>query len=289
MKKTFTLAIAFLTAAALAFCQAPIVKTTLSSNVAAGDTQVCVASATSITTPSLPTGTPGSILIVDKEALQVTAAGVSSTCFMVKRGVLGTAGRAHASGQKVWVTAVTSSSGDPSRPVSSSNLLGPGAMTGIYSPFSFYSTIGTLPIAATAKTYVAGTFYYGELLVHATTLITGVCIKNGATVGTDKLIYALFDHVGNGIANTALAGTTSAGATQFQCIDFTAPVVLFGPNTYFVGTQANGTTDNFGALAAGSVPSGYPTGSKTGTFGTIPVITVPSTFTADVGPQAFLY
>src|ERR1700693_4611120 len=52
--------------------------------------QFCLASATGVVLPSLSGGTSGSILFVDKEGAQVTGQGNSTTCFLVKRGVLGT-------------------------------------------------------------------------------------------------------------------------------------------------------------------------------------------------------
>lgn len=102
----------------VAFGQATTTSTTLSVAVTANtNTQWCLASATGVVTPSLSSGTAGSILGVDREFAQVTNSGTSSTCFQVKRGQLGsTASASHSSGATVWVGAPSAGSGDPSRP-----------------------------------------------------------------------------------------------------------------------------------------------------------------------------
>lgn len=92
-------------------------STTLSAAIVAGTTtQWCVASATNINITSI--SQTGSYLVTDKEAVQVTTAGASTTCFNVKRGQLGSAPTAHLSGRKVWVANVATGSGDSSRPFS---------------------------------------------------------------------------------------------------------------------------------------------------------------------------
>ena len=66
-------------------------------------------------------------------------------------------------------------------------------------------------------------------------------------------------------------------------------IAIPGPAQYFIGTQANGTTDNFQAYATGGAHANYPTGSQAGTFGTTANIApVPTTFTASKGPLMML-
>jgi hypothetical protein len=97
--------------------QVDTTSTTLSAVLTASPTgQVCVASATNVNVPSVSQA--GSILVFDKEADQVLAAGSSTTCFVVSRGFNGSAVTAHLSGRKVWVTNVALGSGDSSRPFS---------------------------------------------------------------------------------------------------------------------------------------------------------------------------
>lgn len=95
-------------------------KTTLSSAIVANSTtQWCVASSTGIVLPSLAGNTVGSYLVTDKEAAQVIGAGASTTCFVVKRGQLGSSSSvSHISGRTVWVGNVATGSGDNSRPFS---------------------------------------------------------------------------------------------------------------------------------------------------------------------------
>ena len=43
---------------------------------------------------------------------------------------------------------------------------------------------------------------------------------------------------------------------------------MAGPGLYFIGLQSNGTTDTF--MAFGNAVEKFPTGTQSGTFGTIP-------------------
>jgi hypothetical protein len=277
MKKLIQKLMLILLGIGAAYAQSPLSSTTLSG-------------AANIVTPSLAGGNLGSILLVDAEAIQVTAAGLSSTCFNVKRGLFATSqsnsAKNHASGQTVWVFGITISTGDPSRPISTAEFLSQKP----YQPFYLAATPTLVGGAAsTSVSDVAGKIWYDALEVDFNSVFTGACVNNGATVGTDKWIMALYDSTGALIANTALAGTTTAGANQFQCIAFTSPVALLGPAEYFVALQGNGTTDNFKAYATGGAQTSYPTGSQTGTFGTLPAITVTNSFTTAVGPVATLF
>lgn len=135
---------------------------------------------------------------------------------------------------------------------------------------------------------VAGTLYYSQIFLPANKTLTGVAVLNGTTVGTDKLIGALYDSEGTLVANSALAGATGSGADSFQELAFTSTYDAVGPRTYFVALQVNGTTHQNQRMAA-STPLCW-TGSATGTFGTLPAsITPPTTFTADKGPIAYVY
>jgi hypothetical protein len=119
---------------------------------------------------------------------------------------------------------------------------------------------------------------------------TGACDLNG-TVGTDKVIYALWDSAGNLLATTALAGTNTATNSKYQCIAWVTPVNITGPGTYYIGLQGNGTADTFQAYATGGAPPNYATGVQTGgAFGTIlPLATPSTTFTTAIGPLMIVY
>lgn len=108
----------FLLAVLPAFCQLTTPSTTLSTAVPlSGTTQWCVASASSVIVPNTSTGANGSYFLVDREVAQVTGAGISSTCFKVRRGQMGTSASAsHTAASKVWIGQPATSSGDPSRP-----------------------------------------------------------------------------------------------------------------------------------------------------------------------------
>ena len=151
--------------------------------------------------------------------------------------------------------------------------LGSAALTG-------YETNGVASIA--------GQIYMTEIFVPYKQTWTGAGILNGTTVGTDKAIVALYGTNGALLANSAVAGTTTAGASVFQNIAFTAPITLV-PGRYFIAVQLNGTTDTLRHLLAanGSVAC---TSSTAGAFGTVPsTMTAPTTFTTAVGVITQLY
>jgi hypothetical protein len=138
----------------------------------------------------------------------------------------------------------------------------------------------------TSAVHVAGTWYRAEIQVREGMVAAGIGVLNGATVGTDNLLVALYDTNGNLLANSA--PVLSAGANAFQNVAFTAPVSLI-PGRYFVAVQCNGTTATTRRQAAAN-GGNTMTQSATGTFAVIPAsFTPPTTFTADVGPIAWLY
>lgn len=81
--------------------QTTVTSTTLSANIAANLNQFTVAAATGIVAPTATT--PGSVLLVDKEAMRVT--GLSGTRVSAVRGTNGTVAVAHRSGAVVWLGA----------------------------------------------------------------------------------------------------------------------------------------------------------------------------------------
>lgn len=151
--------------------------------------------------------------------------------------------------------------------------------------------IGSVAYASlgTNTTPVAGTWYCMDVRVFGNyTAMSGLGFLNGATVGTDKLIFALYDSTGRLVANTDTAGTTSSGASAAQEIAFTSQVAL-QPGIYWTCEQANGTTTRLRTVAASTFLDKLA-GSFTGTFGTVPAtITPPTTFTADTGPFGYIY
>lgn len=119
--------------------------------------------------------------------------------------------------------------------------------------------------------------------------LTGVGVLNAATCGTNKWIVAIFDSSGNPLANSATAGTLCSGTSAYQKVAFTAPYVITGPRTLWIGVYADGATDRYYAVPTTGQADGLA-GTVTGqTFGTVAAVTLPTTFTADKGPVAYVY
>lgn len=163
---------------------------------------------------------------------------------------------------------------------------------GDFSPNRLMSNIPIGPVAygslGTSAVHVAGSLYVSEIYIPRTKRLTGIGILNGATVGTDNLIVALYDGKGVKLVNSALAGVLSAGANAFQEIPFTATYELMNDGKYHIVVQCNGTTATTRRIAA----STYLNRASiiAGSFGTLPgAITVPTTITADAGPIGYVY
>ena len=149
-------------------------------------------------------------------------------------------------------------------------------------PILAFASLGTSAV------HVAGTWYRSEIYVPHLAQWTGINVLNGATVGTDNILVALYDTNGVLITNSAVAGALSAGANAFQSLAFLTQPIL-NPGRYFIAVQCNGTTATTRKWAAAN-GGNQMTQSATGTFGTVPAsFTPPTTFTADVGPIAALY
>lgn len=148
--------------------------------------------------------------------------------------------------------------------------------------FPGVATEGTLSVG------VVGTTFVTQISIPYAVTLTGIAVLNGTTIGTDKYILALFNSSGTIIANTALAGVLTAGASAYQQVPFTATKVV-APGTYWVALYKNGVVDNFYAVPSIGQVGGLA-GSVTGqTFGTIASLVLPTTFTADKGPVAYVY
>lgn len=145
-----------------------------------------------------------------------------------------------------------------------------------------YGSLGT------NTTPVAGTVYVSSFQLPVDMVdATGIACMNGGTAATDKLLYSIYDADGVLVANTAVAGTVATGTDSFQALAFTA-VADLNAGSYFLGWQTNGTTTRFRTVATATY-IGIASGSATGTFGTLPAITAPTTFTADKAPICYVY
>lgn len=145
-----------------------------------------------------------------------------------------------------------------------------------------------LTAAGASSVHVAGTMNISEIYIPHWNTWKGAAVLNGTVVGTDNMLVALYSSSGALLANSAVAGTLSAGASTFQNRDFLTPVTL-APGRYFIGVQSNGTTATSNKFVAANGVNVLTT-SVAGTFGTVPAtITVPTTFTTAVGCVAQLY
>jgi hypothetical protein len=124
---------------------------------------------------------------------------------------------------------------------------------------------------------------------------TGAGVLNGTVVGTDTLVAWLFNSEGDMLAYSAIAGTTSAGASVFQKLPFTAPITL-SPGRYFVGIQASGATATirhvlaaFGAEPRSGIVAATASFAASLTALQAAAITVPTTFTTAQAPIMQLY
>jgi hypothetical protein len=314
----FALLLAILPATA-----AQLATTTLSAAVTATQPYVLLASVTGVNGPGQPLsqgsiGTPSgaewTILYIDAEAIRVTTTPSTGAPVLVERGFQ-SAAAAHASSALVWIATpqqlLWANQGLPSGTCNSATAVNP---TINVNKATFSECLGGVWITGTntlaashfqspvvgaiaATSLTAGvaqtdtTMGCTEVPLTGNKLLTGIGLLNGATVGTDKLLVVLYDSAGNLLANSATAGATSAGASDYQNIPFTSKYFAVGPALYYACMQNNGSTALVHmADAATGADTVWAGAISTITFGTIPAtITPPVTFTTAVGPMVALY
>ena len=300
--------------------QCVLTPTTLSTNVTDGRIQtIVVASATPNSTTACPTGTnftAGGALYIDRELMFVARSYVSGTTIPVVRAQGGTFAAPHTSGAIVF-------SGQPNmftarykqgRCVRTSEVVLPlidvpggsiydclnntwkggdsGSGTGtsarfrIAGPESGGTAYTSLNVNGTSAS--ATTLNCSETHIFTNKLVTGIALLNGTTVGTDKHYVVLYDVGGNLVANSAVAGATSSGASVFQEHDFTSKYFVVAGD-YFACFQSNGATDTIRMVVTGTQSNLLTKAQTAATFGTIPALTVPTTFTTAVGPYTYIY
>lgn len=139
------------------------------------------------------------------------------------------------------------------------------------------STDGTDATPAVTSTYLA------EVYVDDNVIVTGVALFNGSAVAGNVTV-AIYNTLGH--ANSNFSPTTAqAGTDAYQLIPLTAPISLV-PGTYYIGVQFDSTSARFNTHVIGSFGAGEVTGQ---TYGTFPVVSLPTTFTTGKGPIASLY
>lgn len=170
-----------------------------------------------------------------------------------------------------------------------------GDISGLGAALQAWTKYPTVPIGSvaygsfgTSTTPVAGTIYWASLFLPRKMTATGLGYLIGGTGGTDKVIGALYSSAGVLLANSAIAGTTVGTNDTLQDLAFTTAYAVTAPGLYYVAIQMNGTTARFRSVAASTFLN-LLTASATGVFGTLTALTVPTTFTADKGPIAYIY
>lgn len=149
--------------------------------------------------------------------------------------------------------------------------------------------ISDLTAYGTDATRVAGTIYVGSVDVPTTRVITLLSNLTGTTAPTtDKQLFAIYDSASGTtaaapIAWTALAGVAAATADIFFDQNLTTPVILV-PGRYFFALQVNGTTTSIQMIPTAGGYSAIVGNSRTGVFGTLGNITIPTSLTTSAAP-----
>lgn len=138
------------------------------------------------------------------------------------------------------------------------------------------------------KTMVAGSRYYISYNIGTPQTFTGIAAAVGTTGGTDLWIAELHGPTGLLLATSSLSGITAGTASTWMNLAFTATYTVTQPGQYYLCIQSNGTTAKLSTVNALAV-TGVFTGSATGVFATGASITVPTTYTANLGPRSILY
>jgi len=149
---------------------------------------------------------------------------------------------------------------------------------------------GVLTDRGTSATMTAGDINYCGWIPEYNMTVTNLNLLNGTTVGTHKLIYAIYNLDGTLARSTDLAGATSAGADVYQAIALTATLAVTAGTEYLIAVQAEGTTPQLQFTPANFRGGTGRTGTQgSGAFGTMATISsVATTFTADIGPLFFV-
>lgn len=149
-----------------------------------------------------------------------------------------------------------------------------------------YSTGGAAAITATQgtdTTPVVTETYLARVFVPVNSTITGISILNGS-VAAGNMTLALADS--NGVVVAQTASTAQSGAAAYQQVALTTPFVARGPGMYFVLAQFNNVAARFRTHTLGNFRAGKLTAQ---TYGTLPAFTIPTGFTASLGPIADTY
>lgn len=140
------------------------------------------------------------------------------------------------------------------------------------------SASGTNTTPSVTETYLC------MVTVPAATTITGISIFNGDANAGNATVY-LTNFAGTLLGSSA--STALTGTDAYQRIPLSTAYAPTGSFSGFVLVQFNNTSARFNTHVFGDFPAGKLTSSTYGTFPT--GFTVPTTFTASLGPMASLY
>lgn len=161
-----------------------------------------------------------------------------------------------------------------------------GPASGVAVPRSFH-TGEVAPMTTTSgndTTPVVTEVYVARVFVPANTTITGLALLNGSAVA-GNIQGALYNSAGVLVANTA--STAQAGTAAYQQVALTTPYAAKGPASFYIAWSFNNTGARFRTHILGNFGAGKLTGQV---YGTIPTpITVPATFTTNLGPVSDTY
>lgn len=322
--KTYT-KIAALFVLAVGLCLTPqqaqaqgtrLTLTTNSAAITGADTRVTLTSSTGVTAQGT-LGQYNTVLYIDRELMGVKAL-ISGTTWSVQRGLASTRQISHAVSSTVFLGPPTGNfmttpqlseaTGSctytdqvtlPRIYLQSGNIadcIGGRWVTGIRTASPPFRIVSPDP-GGTAYTSVntngttlgATTLYCMEMNLPVSKLVTGIAILNGTTVGTDAHYVVLYDSAGRALANSALAGATAANASTYQEHALTTAYYAVGPAQYFACFQSNGTTATVRMAVTGTNDNFLTKGQTGATFGTVPALTVPTSFTTAVGAYSYIY
>lgn len=325
MKNTFTKIFALASFAAM-LCSVPqqaaaqgtrLVMTTNSAAITQDADRVTLASSTGVSAQ----GTQGqfnTMIYINRELMGIKAL-VSGTTWTVQRGASATRPQPHAVTSTVFVGAP---SGNFTSTPSLSLASGACTYTALVTLPQIYVATGDIidclggkwvrgfravpPPAFVPSPDPGGVLYTGintngtavgsttlyctELNLPVNKTLTGIAVLNGTTVTANARYVILYDSAGRALANSALAGQASVTASVYENYAFTTPFYAVGPTQYFACLQDNATGSTTVRMAVTGQADGYLTKGQTGaTFGTVPTLTVPTTFTTAVGPFVRAY
>lgn len=270
--------------------------TTAALTASGNNAVVCLTASTGVNVPAVTTN--GTYLGIEQEAMQVTGT-QSSLCYRVKRGALGTAVAAHASGANVWIGNAATGTGDSSRPFSGGSMIqsppaGACTASAQYTlPVVLYGSLG-VPNQTNGTAYTCGNNgQWGKLksfwvsptmctFAPTTLTTTNTYIQVGAST-----VFVL-----NGTSNAAAGTNTLTCNIEMPALINTSSAATLDSIQLFVGSQTTAPT-SVGTPTLGTIT--FPAAATTGTASTVTPVTAgsitavtPTAITSTTTAGAFL-